>query len=502
MRVKIKNSLRTKLTLLLLCLMIGTFLIYLFINQFFLQDYYINTKEKSLIKGYHEINVILEDEKALTTKSDNINQIANEIADICEKYGLTFIVENPSSDIILAYGTANILHERLLQISFGINPSGTKEIKKTDKYLIQSYNLDKTNQDGYLEITGFFNENTSFLIRMAVKSINESVSISMKFFLYVGIFVSVIGMIIAFIISGEFTKPILNLSNISREMSNLNFNVKYNVKSNDELGILGSNINELSDKLEATIIDLKQANYELKNDIAQKEKIDEMRKDFISNVSHELKTPIALIQGYAEGLSECVNDDEESREFYCEVIEDEANKMNKLVKNLLSLNQIEYGNSMLQYEKFNLTLVIKGVINKLDYLAKQKDIDINFIISDEYYVYADEFKIEEVITNYLTNALNHVDDNKVITVTTELLNPEKKIKVSVFNSGQPIEESELENIWIKFYKVDKARTREYGGSGIGLSIVKAIMDAHNNKCGVINHNDGVEFWIELDTELG
>lgn len=494
MHVKVKNSLRMKLAVVLLCLTAGTFLIYFLINQFFLEDYYLHTKEKSLLKGYHKISEILSDSGAITTES------ANQIVNVCEKYGITIIVVDTADNIKLQYGNGAILQQRLQQINFGfnLNNENTKVIKETDKYVLQSYNLDKSN-GGYMEVSGFFNKNMIFLMRMAVQSINESVSISMKFFVYVGTFVSLIGIIVAFVISGEFTRPILHLADISKEMSNLNFNVKYENKSNDELGILGESMNELSDKLESTIIDLKQANYKLQSDIEQKEKIDEMRKDFISNASHELKTPIALIQGYAEGLSECVNDDADSREFYCEVIIDEANKMNKLVKNLLSLNQLEYGSSMIQYEKFDISMVIKGVINKLDYPLKQKEAVVDFVYAGKLFVYADEFKIEEVITNYLTNAINHLDENKIIKVN--ISQNDKKIRVSVFNSGKQIPDNELENIWIKFYKVDKARTREYGGSGIGLSIVKAIMNAHNNECGVLNKKNGVEFWFELDTEL-
>lgn len=493
MRVRIKNSLRMKLTILLLCLTTGTFLIYLLINQFFLEDYYVTTKERSLLKGYEKINEILSNEGSITSES------ANQVAGVCEKYGITIIVVDTADNVKLEYGNGSILQERLREINFGISPYNTDVIKKTDKYILQSYHLDNNSGSGYMEVTGFFNKNMIFLMRMAVQSINESVSISMKFFVYVGIFVSFIGIIVAFIISGEFTRPILHLTNISKEMSKLNFNVKYDVKSNDELGILGQNMNELSDKLESTIIDLKQANHKLKSDIKQKEEIDEMRKDFISNVSHELKTPIALIQGYAEGLSECVNDDADSREFYCEVIMDESDKMNKLVKNLLSLNQLEYGSSMLQYDKFNIVMVINGVISKLDYILKQKDINIEFKCNEDYYVYADEFKIEEIITNYLTNAINHIDEKKVININISTENG--KIRVSVYNSGQQIPESDIDNIWIKFYKVDKARTREYGGSGIGLSIVKAIMNSHGNQCGVDNKEHGVEFWFELDTEL-
>lgn len=492
MRVKVKNSLRMKLAIVLLCLTAGTFLIYFLINTFFLEDYYLYTKEKSLLKGYRKINEIISDSGSITTDT------ANQIVNVCEKYGITIIIVDTADNIKLQYGNSNILQQRLQQINFGINPSDTKIVKQSDKYVLQSYNLNNSN-GGYMEVSGFFDKDKIFLMRMAVQSINESVSISMKFFVYVGIFVSFIGIIVAFIISGEFTRPILNLALLSKEMSELNFNVKYDVKSNDELGVLGESMNELSDKLESTIIDLKQANYQLKSDIEQKEKIDEMRKDFISNVSHELKTPIALIQGYAEGLRECVNNDVESRDFYCEVIMDEAAKMNKLVKNLLSLNQLEYGSSMLQYEKFDIIMVIRGVINKLDYPLKQKEVMVDFEYSGQLFVYADEFKIEEVITNYLTNAINHIDENKIIKIS--IYDNDGKIRVAVFNSGENIPKDDLEKIWIKFYKVDKARTREYGGSGIGLSIVKAIMNSHNNKCGVLNKDNGVEFWFELDTEL-
>lgn len=493
MRVKIKKSMRMKLTCVLLCLTTGTFLIYMFLNYFFLEDYYLQTKEKSLLKGYKKIESILSERNSINYET------ANLVANVCEKYGITIIVVDTADMVQFAYGNDNILRQRLQEINFGVGNGHVKIIEQNEKYVLQSYNVETANQNGYMEVSGVFNKNMIFLMRMAVESIHESVQISLKFFIYIGIFVSLIGIIIAFIVSGEYTKPIMKMAKLSKEMSNLNFNVKYKVKSSDELGVLGQSLNELSDKLETTFIELKQANYELKKDIAQKEEIDEMRKEFISNVSHELKTPIALIQGYAEGLSECINDDAESREFYCEVIMDEADKMNKLVKNLLSLNQMEHGDSMLQYDKFNISMVIEGVVNKLDYLIKQKDIHIEFQ-SDNQNVYADEFKIEEVITNYLTNAINHIDDKKTIRIRIRHTE-NKRIRVSVYNTGLQIPEQELDNIWLKFYKIDKARTREYGGSGIGLSIVKAIMNAHGTECGVINCEGGVEFWFELDTEL-
>ena len=279
-------------------------------------------------------------------------------------------------------------------------------------------------------------------------------------------------------------------------MSELDFEARYTGHHNDELGILGNSMNDMSEKLEKAISDLKSANIELQKDIEKKEEVDEMRKEFISNVSHELKTPIALIQGYAEGLQEGITDNPEDMQYYCDVIIDEANKMNKMVKSLLTLNQLEFGDSHVNMERFNLISVIYGVISSMKLQAQQKDVKIQFTCDEEVFVWADEFQIEEVITNYLSNALNHVDENKIIKV--EIIRKNGIVRVAVFNTGKNIPEQDLENIWIKFYKVDKARTRAYGGNGIGLSIVKAIMDRHNKSYGVINKENGVEFWFELD----
>lgn len=255
-------------------------------------------------------------------------------------------------------------------------------------------------------------------------------------------------------------------------------------------------MNKLSDKLEMTISELKSANISLQKDIEKKEMIDEMRKEFVSNVSHELKTPIALIQGYAEGLKEGINDDPESTEFYCDVIIDEAAKMNNMVKKLLTLQHIESGTEKVNMERFDIIPIIKSVVKANTLLADDKNIKIIFEENNPIYVWADEYQVEEVMTNYVTNAINHADGDKIIRVYTEI--KDGKIRVSVYNTGHNIPETELEKVWIKFYKVDKARTREYGGSGIGLSIVKAIIDSFGQQCGVYNVDDGVVFWFELD----
>ena len=218
----------------------------------------------------------------------------------------------------------------------------------------------------------------------------------------------------------------------------------------------------------------------------------------MGNVSHELKTPIALIQGYAEGLREGVSDDPESREFYCDVIMDEAAKMNQMVKNLMTLNQLEFGDENVEFQRFDLTELIRGVLQSMEIVAQQKEARVQFRQKEPVYVWADEFKAEQVVRNYVSNAFNHLDGDRVVDV--KLIPSGEKVKVTVFNTGAPIPEEDVPHIWEKFYKVDKAHTREYGGNGIGLSIVKAIMDSFHQKYGVKNYDNGVEFWFELDVK--
>ena len=275
---------------------------------------------------------------------------------------------------------------------------------------------------------------------------------------------------------------------------------RYEGHDKGEIGILGESMNDMSAKLESNIAQLKAANLELQRDIDKKNKIDQMRTEFLSNVSHELKTPIALIQGYAEGLKEGITDDPESMDFYCSVIIDEASKMNTMVKKLLTLNQIEFGNEELVMERFDIIELVSSVVNANELRANQKGIKMIFNQTDEHIdVWSDEYKIEEVITNYISNAINHCDFDKIIEVNVKKVDNDN-VRVSVFNTGKNIPDEDINNIWGKFYKVDKARTREYGGNGIGLSIVKAIMDSYGKQYGVRNLENGVEFWFDLDAK--
>ncbi len=312
-------------------------------------------------------------------------------------------------------------------------------------------NRDFRSSSIYMESWGYFSDNrTMFIMSMPLASIRESVALSNRFTTWVGLSVLVFGSIMMCFVTNRITKPIMKLSALSEEMSKLNFDVAYEDDAEDEVGVLGRSMNSLSHSLKDAIGALQDANKQLQHDIDEKIQIDEMRKEFIANVSHELKTPIALIQGYAEGLCDGMCEDEESRSYYCEVIMDEANKMNKMVRQLLTLTALEFGNDTPSIAAFDVTELVHDLINSSGILIQQNAAKVSVDMPETLVVMGDEFKIEEVVTNYLTNAMNHLGGDHNIRIWSETL--DGVAKIHVYNNGTPIPEEDLPNLWTKFYK--------------------------------------------------
>lgn len=463
-------------------------------NSAYLGRYYLWNKENAIYNAYLQFDNAAD---AGVLNTDEFDIIWERI---CSKYNINVIILDADSRTVKCSGNdPEFLVHQLMDCFFNRESIEKKQdlkiIKEENNYTVQIVEDPRMGTD-FVEMWGVLNNGNLFLIRSPMESIQESVRISNRFLLYSGILVIVLGSLILDVMARRISRPILRLANISEKMTHLDFDAKYDGSGAAEVEILGKNINELSETLESTISELKTANNELQRDIEKKEKIDEMRREFLSNVSHELKTPIALIQGYAEGLKEGINDDPESREFYCDVIMDEASKMNIMVKKLLTLNQLEAGNETVTMERFDLVMLIKNYLHSADILIRQSEAKVRLSSEEKVYVWADEFKVEEVFMNYFTNALHHLSGDKIVDV--KIAEQEETVRLSVFNTGDPVPEESLPHLWEKFYKVDKARCREYGGSGIGLSIVKAVMDSLHQRYGVINYDNGVEFWIELE----
>ncbi len=487
-----KHSLTRQVTFIVSILVAGAILLCWVLNTTLLPRYYIHNKKQVLMENYETISNASEQDKL---KSDEFTVTFDNL---CSNGNIMTLILQPDGKVLRSsVNDLDTLRGELWNVL--LHTDDMEVLYSNDQYQLLRKNDTRLDSE-YLVLVGVLENGDMILMRTAVESIRESAAISNRFLLFAGAAAIISSLLVAFFTTRHITKPLQQLTDISKRMVDLDFNAKYksNRSNSYEVEELGNHINRLSENLERTISELKTANVELQDDIEKKIQIDEMRKEFLSNVSHELKTPLALIQGYAEGLQECINDDAESREFYCDVIIDEADKMNRMVKKLLTLNQLEFGNDQVVMERFNMTELITGVANSTKILREQKNIRLELENPEEAWVWGDEFKVEEVITNYMSNAINHADGEKVIRVFYTC--SEDKLRVSVFNTGQPIPEEDLDKIWVKFYKVDKARTREYGGSGIGLSIVKAIMDSLHQQCGVINYEDGVEFWMELSTK--
>ena len=505
-----KHSIRIKLTLLLIFLTSFIILVSWIVNRTFGIDYYMRSEEKSLIKTYHQLEEIYCTTSELAIGEDGTirNDREQKVDVLMSNTHFNVLILNEEFEREYPKGErSNKMDKSMLLYLNDLIQARPGDGGNIDKFFEKGYIIQKNDvQDlkgEYLDLFGRIvdqdDQSHLLILRSPIQTIQAAADISSQLFAYIGISMSIIGAIVMFWASKKYTVPIQEMAMIANRMVHLDFDARVTKINQDEIGNLGRSMNELSARLEETISELKTANNELQKDIDKKTQIDEMRKEFISHVSHELKTPIALIQGYAEGLKDNVNEDPESRDFYCDVIVDEAQKMNTMVKKLLTLNQIEFGNNVVHMERFDIVALVRNLIQASDILYKKVEATIDFRQEEPICVWADEYMIEEVISNYLSNALHHLSEKGTITVRFE--SKETEVRVYVANTGNQIPEEELEKLWIKFYKVDKARTREYGGSGVGLSIVAATMNAHGKAYGVHNLPNGVEFYIDLDTKL-
>ena len=497
-----RYSIKIQFTLIFFFLMLGAISLCWIINSTFLERYYTREKRIALTQMFNEVN------EASNNNSIDSDEFDEKVSILAGTENVSLIVMDAESSTVKMHASdSSAMVRRMWDNLFGQTPSIEERemirsqyyvyrtLSDTDNYSVRII-YDSRMDLKVMELFGVLDDGSFCLLSTVLESIHNSTAIANRFMGYVGIAISLLGALFALFLAGKLTQPIRELTEISARMKKLDFSAKYKGHSRTEIAELGENINELSEILEKTISELKTANNELREDIERKEKTEEMRREFLSNVTHELKTPLALIKGYAEGLSEGVAEDPDSIRFYTDVIVDEADKMNRMVARLLSLNQLEFGDTQFTMVRFDIVGFIRGCLNNAGVLAEQKQISVRMEERSPLYVWSDEFWTEEVFMNYFSNAVNHCDGEKVIDIHFE--EKQNCVRVVVFNTGKPIPEESVPHLWEKFYKVDKARTRAYGGSGVGLSVVKAIMDQLHQGYGVTNYDNGVSFWFELE----
>ena len=321
--------------------------------------------------------------------------------------------------------------------------------------------------------------------------IQEGLEISTRYHLLIIVLALIIGSSMSFVFSKKMTDPILELKEITQRISLLDFNIKFEKERKDEIGELGYAINKMGGTLEKNIDEINKVNKKLMEDIENEKRLDKLRKEFIASVSHELKTPIAIIQGYAQGLMENIAETEEDRNFYCEIIVEESLKMDSLVKELLLITQMESGYFKIEKEEVDLYQMIKDIRDK--YSSKSRE--IKYIGKKNIFAYCDEKYIDRVLENLVINALKYSTGDREVTISVDEIG--NKYKIIISNESENLSEDDLENIWTPFYRVNKARDRD--GHGLGLAIVRGILENHRSDFGVyITEKNTINFWFELE----
>lgn len=451
-------SFRAKNTLVfvsLFALLIGSLWL---INRFMLQKYYL----KHQLEDLENVRLMLE--KLIQDSSDE--ELRLELTRKCESSGIAASLKREDAQgvpVILFMAGGERAPWGGGKTRSGMNPPPQTIYKETDHYIVTLIQdpftkTDKIECRGVLTEKG---EEYEYFLGLPMAKIAENVSISNRFLLIIGSGILVLGALLVFFFTDRMSRP----------------------------------LETMSTTLDATVEDLKRANLALEEDVRKKEEENQRRKELLANISHELKTPIALVQGYAEGLRDGLCEDEESRIRYSDTIADEAERMNRLVRVLLSLDEMESGQMEIEKSRFDLAEVIRGMTETFRLKGKGQPPRWELVLPETLPIESDELMVEQILQNYLSNAVNHVTEGGLIRVSAA---PEGEgARVEVFNEGKPIPEEALGQIWNKFYKVDKARTRSYGGSGIGLSVVKAATELIGGSCGVENRENGVCFTLRL-----
>ena len=467
----------------------------LIVQSVFFESFYISKKKNMLTNEIEKFISVYDKNNDTQSIINNINQFEEKTSSkiaIMDNNGRLKIVTKSNNQRIES-DKFNMINNAIGEvIRNGISIDEIKSSSKPKIYVSRENSVMNMRNI----ITAIYNESSDEIIFSvaSLQPINEATLAMKEFYMYFYVGAIALTLILSLVFSRKISKPLIKINDTAMKMANLDFSEKCEVKSDDEIGNLANTLNFLSENLNEALTCLRSANLKLEEDINKERNLEKMRKNFVAAVSHELKTPISLIEGYAEGIKDNIFEGED-KEYYLDVILDESKKMGDLVKDMLDLSQLESGNFKLIKENFNLSELIETVLRKFSIPLNEKKIVLNKSLVTECNINADWTKIEQVMTNFITNAIRHTDEHGKIDVI--LFKNEDKFRIEVYNQGNSIPSDELEKIWDNFYKIDKSRNRQLGGTGIGLAIVKNIVTLHAGSCGVYNTEQGVKFYFEI-----
>lgn len=492
--MKVKASIARKLFI-ITTVVFGLFISgTLIIQSVFFESFYVNKKRndlKSTIERFRE--------------SYNNAETYDNVAELLEEYegasNIKLVIWNRSGNLTFLSETQRNRAEytRLRELTdFAIQwaqvPGSISALNRQNKTIIITTKDIQDLERKLIAITPNSKNGEIVFAISSLQNVSEAAMVINQFYIYFFAGAIVIVLALSLVYSNMIAKPLVRINRVATKMANLDFSEECRVNSNDEIGNVAASLNFLSENLDKALTSLRKANAKLEEDIEKERNLEKMRKEFVASVSHELKTPITLIDGYAVGLKDDIFEGEE-KDFYLDVIIDEARKMGHLVTDMLDLSQLESGNFKLALEEFDLKELIIFTLKKYENLINEKLARIEINLMDNIRVNADYGRMEQVLTNFITNAIRHVSENGAIRVN--MVDKGGFISVEVENTGSHMPDEEMERIWDKFYKLDKSRNRKLGGTGIGLSIVKNILSLHGYEYGVSNTEDGVKFYFNV-----
>lgn len=481
-----RSSLRRNLILLSVGVLVLYYALVFLFSALFMEPYYLHNVEKTLINAYRTLD------EAGEYDLDTVSRL--------EETNLSIVIADMETDEILYNSREDrrFMHdmkERILpMIKENAKASDTGYNLITDE-LHEHTSAGANYSSGKRVILGGVTSLYVVEISTSYASISQATTISMQFSLIVGLMVMLLAILAFSRMSSMVVEPITQITSISKQIARLDFSQKCNVSMGGEIGDMANSVNTMSDFMQTYIAQLQAANEQLTADIQQKKEQEEARKNLVANLSHDLKTPIGLIAGYADGLrGGMAKTDAEVRE-YCDVICDESDRMMAMILKMMELFRLESGTVQLEREEFDLCDLLHYVLEIFSMEIERTGIQLTTDFSDCLYISTDYFSAEQVITNYMQNAISHINGGNLLSLS--VTEEENCYRVSVFNSAAPIPEEELPRLWDSFYRLDKSRKRSHRESGLGLSIVKSNMELLGGGYGVENVAGGVIFWAEF-----
>ena len=362
-------------------------------------------------------------------------------------------------------------------------------------YLIKEY-VGKNYTVTFLDCYVYLSSGDCVDVNMQVSQMSSTTKISM-IVSFLAIMISIIlALLVIYKYIKRITKPVDDMVKTTENMARLDFSQKCPRGTITELNSLADSINELSSALDTALTDLKEKNRQLEKDIENERTIDNLRQTFISGISHELKTPIAIIQGYAEGAKMFyAAGNAETADSYCDTIMQESVRMNEMIMKLLEITKYSSGAYQPEREDFDLREFTQEWFDRNEGVLSEKGITYENSVPAGIFGNGDKLILESVLNNYLSNAVSHAEGEKKLKVYCK--ETETAWRICVFNTGKPIADKDIDKIWDSFYRADKSLSRSQGRFGLGLSIVAAIQDLHEEDYGVENKPDGVEFWCDV-----